>query len=167
MSLYKGTFEFAEYPTPSTSNPVTPLGSGTAVIGSSTQLNYINITESRNLAATDIRNQLLNITANNYIITIQSVASKGWTIGDIFAIVRIGSGTLTVSAGSGVTLNDPSGLVTALVEDGAPVAFQMIQSNSPARNTGTPSGRASRRSIHGYPAVGVRDIGAYEYGSNP
>jgi hypothetical protein len=80
---------------------------------------YQDVTASRSLASTDIGKVLRNTGATNYVITVPT----GFTAGQVFATYRTSSGTLTLT-GSGVTVNDVSGLVSAQAANSSPVAWQ-------------------------------------------
>lgn len=92
-------------------------------------LAYVPVIASRDLALADIRNPLVNATGSNFVLTIQIIANAGFKVGDVFAVQRTSTGTLTIAAGSGVTVNDPTAQVAAMVANGPPVGFQMVSAN--------------------------------------
>lgn len=84
-------------------------------------------TASRDAALTDIGAIAQSSSGSARVFTIQSVATTGWsrTSGDpVLALAQIGAGAVTLAAGSGVTLNNPTS--RALVQYGPIMTARMI-----------------------------------------
>lgn len=101
------------------------VGSG----GSAGSTTFVDVTADRNLLSTDIGKQLNNASASNYAITIRTNAvetgagNAGWTAGNVFAISRTGTGTISITAGAGVTVNNIGTKVAA--QNDTPLVVQM------------------------------------------
>jgi len=71
------------------------------------------------------------------------------------------------AARSGADANGVSGDPVLVATPASGNGFSMqIQTSSPAKNAGN-STLSAPRALYSYPKIGVRDIGAYEFGSNP
>lgn len=64
------------------------------------------LSSNRDAALTDVDTILENRGASNYTLTIQDVATTGWPVGSTFCVTANSTGTVTVAAGSNVTLDN-------------------------------------------------------------
>jgi hypothetical protein len=116
-----------------------------------------------------------NVVANNLLYKTTGSTATCWTINAStsanftawdYNLCYQGSGGIntpyTGAQAHGIT-SDPLLRNTPSVDNGYDM---QITSGSPAKDAATAT-YASRLAIHGYPKNGARDIGAYEYGSNP
>lgn len=81
-----------------------------------------------NLAASDEGKMVVHTSASNSTITILADGSLTWVVGGAVEIMRNGAGTLTVAAGSGVTLS-AAGRPKARVQ-GSVMLLRKIAANS-------------------------------------
>lgn len=142
-----------------------------AFFGSGTSGSAVSFNASGTGTANVVTNNLVYIASGSSAgcWSIGAKSSADFTIWDYNLCDQNGSGSaggintpFTGAQATGST-SDP------LLRTNPPVtpAWDMaVQTGSPAINTGNTTYK-SRLAIKGYPAVGARDIGAYEFGSNP
>lgn len=97
------------------------------VIATQTQLDSVSITTSRSLALTDAGKMLTATSASNITVTIPT-DDIAFPVETIIALWRIGAGTVTIAAASGVTLVTTDGLFS--LAPGATAVIYKIGANS-------------------------------------
>jgi hypothetical protein len=104
-----------------TINGATVLGSGDLVVGGGATLPVIRaITVSETLGLSNINSFGVNSTASNYVSTVPAQATVVWTADAELHFLPKSTGTLTITAAAGVTLNGvTAGSLTLSTKDGA------------------------------------------------
>lgn len=89
-----------------------PTFTGTVILPATTQLleQYLNVTASTTLTLATHQYQVIEAnSASNITLTIPTNAAQAFPIGTTITIIRVGTGEVTLSPDTGVTLNNPLG----------------------------------------------------------
>lgn len=89
-----------------------PTLTGTVILPTTTQLleDYFNFTASATLTLSSHQYKVIEAnSSSNITITVPTNAAQAFPIGTVITIVRIGTGEVTISGDSGVTVNNPIG----------------------------------------------------------